>query len=115
MLYIPKCLSDIPEELSKDYTVAVNGEECFVHSCRVSAIPFNTAGIDFCMTALFVTICVEQWLNAKEHLPAIVGFAASVICLIIFGKDSFLIPSMLVISLLLICFKGKIGRESNDE
>ena len=42
MLYIPKCQSNIPEELSKDYTVTVNGEDCFVHSCRVSAIPFNT-------------------------------------------------------------------------
>lgn len=42
MLYIPKCLSNIPEELSEDYNVTVNGEECFVHSCRVSAIPFNT-------------------------------------------------------------------------
>ncbi len=42
MLYTPKCLSNIPEEKSNDYTVTINGEECFVHSCRVSAIPFNT-------------------------------------------------------------------------
>jgi len=63
-----------------------------------AAISFNTAGIDFCMTALFVTVVVEQWLSTKQHLPAIIGFAGSLICLIIFGADSFMIPSMIVIT-----------------
>ena len=62
-----------------------------------SAITFNTAGIDFAMTALFVTVFVEQWLTAKNHIPAVAGVAITVVCLIIFGSDLFLIPSMIMI------------------
>lgn len=52
-----------------------------------SAISFNTAGIDFAMTALFVTVFVEQWLSTKNHIPALTGLFASLICLSIFGQD----------------------------
>lgn len=66
-----------------------------------SAITFNTAGIDFAMTALFVTIFVEQWLTTKEHRPALIGIGASVICLLVFGQEAFLIPAMILITVLL--------------
>ncbi len=59
----------------------------------------NFAGVDFAMTALFITVFVEQWKDAKNHLPALIGVSASVLCLLLFGKDNFLIPSMLLISL----------------
>ncbi len=62
---------------------------------------FNTTGIDFALTALFITVFVEQWLSSKKHFSAIVGVLSSVACLIIFGKDSFLIPTMLIIALIL--------------
>ena len=70
-----------------------------------SAITFNTAGIDFAMTALFVTIFVEQWLTTKEHRPALIGIGASVICLLIFGQETFLIPAMILITILLTVFR----------
>lgn len=73
-----------------------------------SALPFDTTGIEFSMTALFVTVFVEQWITAKNHLPAIVGLASSVVCLIVFGKDSFLIPSMIAILLVLTLMKGRV-------
>ena len=73
-----------------------------------AVIPFNTEGIDFALTALFVTIFVEQWLSTKDHRPALVGVAASVICLVIFGADSFLIPTMIVITLLLTGLRKSI-------
>ena len=68
-------------------------------------IPFNVEGIDFALTALFVTIFVEQWLTAKSHVPALIGVISSVVCLVIFGADSFLIPAMIVIVALLILQK----------
>lgn len=64
-------------------------------------IPFSTEGIDFALTALFVTVFVEQWKSTKEHTPAIIGVGASVVCLIVFGAGDFLIPAMLLITLLL--------------
>ena len=66
-----------------------------------SASAFNTKGVDFAMTALFITVFVEQWKSTKKHLPAIVGVASSVICLLVFGAKDFLIPSMILITLCL--------------
>lgn len=64
-------------------------------------IPFNTEGIDFALTALFVTIFAEQWLTTKDHRPALIGLGVSAACLLIFGAGNFLIPAMIVITLLL--------------
>lgn len=71
-------------------------------------IPFNVEGIDFALTALFVTIFVEQWLTTKSHIPALIGVISSVACLLIFGADKFLIPAMIVIVALLVWQKSKL-------
>ena len=71
-------------------------------------IPFNVEGIDFALTALFVTIFVEQWLTTKNHLPALVGITSSIACLLVFGTDRFLIPTMIIIVALLILQKSKL-------
>lgn len=73
-----------------------------------AVIPFDTAGVEFSMTALFVTVFVEQWLSTKNHLPAVLGIVASVLCLIVFGKDSFLIPAMIIIFLALTFMRGRV-------
>lgn len=78
-----------------------------------SVLPVNLEGIDFVLTALFVSIFVEQWLSTKEHLPALIGVAATAVCLLIFGRDVFLIPSMLLIAFLLTILK-KTGKEKQD-
>ncbi len=63
-----------------------------------AALSFNSAGIDFAMTALFVVIFVEQWEKTKQHLPAVSGVVISVLCRLIFGASGFLIPSMIGIT-----------------
>ena len=75
---------------------------CTLGNLLGSLIKFNTAGIDFVMTALFVTLFVDQWLTTKEHRPALIGIGATVICLLIFGSGNFLIPSMAVIIVVLL-------------
>lgn len=80
-----------------------------------SLIKFNTAGIDFVMTALFVTIFIEQWMKTKQHLPAVIGVGAAVLCLFVFGKDNFLIPSMISILLILTLFRKQFEKTSNIE
>lgn len=74
-----------------------------------SLLPINCEGIDFVLTALFVTIFVDQWLSTKNHVPAIIGVISTLICLLIFGSDIFLIPSMVVIAVLLTVTQ-KTGR-----
>lgn len=68
-------------------------------------IPFNAKGIDFAMTALFLVIFTEQWLSSKNHFPAICGVVSSVVCLLIFGAENFILPAMIVIMLILLAYK----------
>lgn len=71
-------------------------------------LPFDYYGIDFSMTALFIVIVLSQWENSKDHLPVIFSFLISIICLILFGGDDFLIPSMIgIVSMLFIYRKGR--------
>lgn len=62
-----------------------------------SMVSFNTKGLDFVLTALFVVIFVGQWKAQKDHKPAIIGVLCSIICLAVFGQSNFIIPSMLAI------------------
>lgn len=75
-------------------------------------IPFDVTGIDFALTALFVTVFVEQWLSTKDHLPAIIGVVSAVVCLLIFGSENFLIPTMILITLAMMVLRR---REAHHE
>lgn len=77
-----------------------------------SMVSFNTQGIDFVMTALFVVIFMDQWEENKNHIPAIIGIIASFICLLIFGASNFILPSMMIILIALTIFKNPIERRS---
>lgn len=70
-----------------------------------SLILFSTDGMDFALTALFVTIFVDQWRCNHDKLPAVLGVLISLVCLLIFGSDYFLIPSMIAISAALILIR----------
>lgn len=54
----------------------------------------NTTGIDFSLTALFLTVFTGQWLETKDHTPALIGLGVSIVCRLLFGADSFLLPTM---------------------
>ena len=72
-----------------------------------AVLPFSTKGIEFSMTALFVAAFTEQWLTTKDHVPALTGLICTLLCLIVFGKDNFLIPAMLLITLVLTLLRGR--------
>lgn len=74
-------------------------------------VKFNSEGIDFALTALFVTVFLEQWLSSKKHFSAIVGVLVSVACLLLFGSDRFLIPTMLLIALVLSLYREEKAHE----
>lgn len=80
-----------------------------------SVINFNIKGIDFVMTAMFVVIFLEHWLGAKKKQPAIIGLLTAVACLVIFGKNSFLIPTMACIIILLTIFRKPIEGKGDLE
>lgn len=71
-------------------------------------ITFNTKGLDFALTALFVVIFISQWKSQKEHKPAIIGVISTFVCLLIFGQENFVILSMIAIIILLSLIRNKI-------
>lgn len=72
-----------------------------------AVLPFSTAGIEFSMTALFIASFTEQWLTSVDHSSAVTGLICTVLCLIICGPDNFLIPSMLLITLVLTLLRAR--------
>ena len=77
-------------------------------------LPIDFTGVSFVLTALFVTMFVEQWLSVKDHGPALIGVFCTVVCLLIFGSELFLIPSMVAIAGILI-LRQKTGRRTGNE
>lgn len=71
-------------------------------------LPFDSTGMDFAMTALFVVIFVEQWLSAKSHIPALLGVGISMVCLILLGPSRFVIPAMVGITLSLALLRRRL-------
>ena len=76
-----------------------------------SLVNFNSKGVDFALTALFLTVFLEQWRSTNKHIPAIIGVGVSVLCLLIFGGERFLIPTMLLIALLLCFYPEEVRHE----
>ena len=75
---------------------------------------FNTEGLDFVLTALFIVIFIDNWLNTKDNYSALCGLILPSICLLLFGKDNFLIPSMILIVLFLLLRKRTRKENTNE-
>ncbi|MDO5695485.1 MAG: AzlC family ABC transporter permease [Eubacteriales bacterium] len=113
-----RILPDIDE---KAFRLAVAGLNhlYWIGGCTIGAllgdrIPFDTTGIDFTMTALFIVIAVDQWQSVKRHLPAVIGFIVPLICLPIFGRAYFVAVSMVGIIVALFIFKPQIQKGGDD-
>ena len=78
-------------------------------------IHFNTEGIEFVMTALFVVMLVNQWEEHKDHRPALIGLVCPVICLIIFGGDNFMIPSMILMTVSFLIGRKYMDMEAEEK
>lgn len=117
------CGMKIPEELDRKkvfFTVAVLDQSYWVIGCTLggimgSLIGFDTTGIDFAMTALFVVIFIEQWYSYQSHLPALVGIVCGVASLVIFGAGAFILPALIASVCLLLVFKNSIKQGENQE
>ena len=77
-------------------------------------LPFSMQGIEFSMTALFIASFTEQWITSKNHIPALTGLLCTLLSLLVFGPEQFLIPAMLLITVLLTVFRGKLDKGGSE-
>ena len=102
------CTAKVPDGVDRGtfYLIVTMLNQCYwvtgaiTGSLLGNILTFNTEGLDFVMTALFTVMLVNQWEEKKDHRPAIAGIAASLLCLLVFGSDIFLIPTMAAIVLI---------------
>lgn len=80
-----------------------------------SMLPFDTTGIDFAITALFVVILLEQMKEATSKLPVGVALACGFVCLWLFGASSFILPSLLLIAACLLLLRNKLEDANTEE
>ena len=111
--YAVDCTLELPRKEKEDtmFGVALLSH-CYWMAATVAGavlgqlIPFELEGIDFCMTALFVIIFMDQWKKASSHIPALAGLTCGIVCLLIFGQSSFILPALLLVSGILF-FAGR--------
>ena len=116
------CTAEIPEDVDRGrfyFFVTLLNQIYWVLGATAGGlvgglIRFNTEGLDFVMTAMFVVIFLEQWRKEKRHDSAAVGMAASVVCLAIFGADNFLIPTMVCILAVLTALRRPLEQKEAD-
>lgn len=113
--------ADIPEDVDKSwfmFFVTLLNQFYWVASATTggiigSLLKINTDGISFVMTAMFVVIFMDQWLKEDNHISSLIGLGVSLICLLIFEADSFMIPTMITIVVLLTVLRHRLEKEAN--
>ena len=84
---------------------------CVLGSLIGTLITIDMTGVDFALTALFVTILLDQLKDAVSRLPAVVAMFSSIICLLIFGPDNFILPSLIITVAALTVLRHTIATE----
>lgn len=112
--YAVNCTLDLPKKEKEDtmFLVALFSRCYWIVGSVLGGIlgqiiPFDLTGLDFCMTALFLIIFIDQWEKAEKHTPALTGLGIGVICLLIFGENRFMLLALLIVSALLLLFQRK--------
>jgi len=109
---------DVPKDIDKGlfmFFVTILNQIYWVAGATIggifgSFIPFDTKGLEFVMTALFVVIFLENWLKEKDHSASVIGLFISFICLMIFKGTNFIIPSMIIILSILTLLRGRLQK-----
>ena len=113
------CSTNIPKDIDKGwfmfFVTLLNHIYWFTGSTLGgilgSLVHFNTKGLDFVMTAMFTVIFTQQWLSEKNHFSSVLGVLVSLLCLVIFGRDHFIVFSMIII-LLALSFSKNLQRRN---
>ena len=113
------CSADIPEDVDRGwfyFWVTLLNQFYWSAAATTggivgSLLKIDTSGISFVMTAMFVVIFLEQWLKEKEHSASLIGLAVSVLCLVVFGPDSFMVPTMVLIVGLLALLRKPLEKK----
>ena len=121
--YSLHCSHNFPDDIDEKWAYVVTASMAWLYWVILSIagaligtlIPFDTTGIDFALTALFIVILIEQMKGADNRLPAFLAFASSIVCLFFFGPSNFILPSLLITVALLTILRARIEPEKPEK
>lgn len=121
--YSLHCSHNFPDDINEKWAYVVTASMAWLYWVVLSIagaligtlIPFDTTGIDFALTALFIVILIEQMKGADNRLPAFLAFASSIVCLFFFGPSNFILPSLLITVALLTILRARIEPEKPEK
>lgn len=87
---------------------------CVIGSTVGALITFDTTGVDFAMTALFVVLAVDQWKSSAKHAPALTGLCCGFAALLAFGPEYFLIPALIAIAAVLLAMRRRLETPAQE-
>ena len=113
------CTTDVPDDVDEEkflLSITLLNQLYWVigtilGSVIAGTLPFSSEGVEFAMTALFIVMFVELWCHRNNRLPELIGICASMVCLLVFGADNFVLPTMLLIIAVIMLGKKRIGKE----
>lgn len=116
------CTTKIPKDVDEEkflLAIVLMDHFYWILGSAIGAIagtllPISSEGIEFAMTALFVVIFIEQWMEKKNRIPEIIGIVVAFISLQVFGADSFVLPAMLCIMLVLFAGRKKLEKGEDE-
>lgn len=117
------CTTKIPDDVDEEkflFILSLMNQSYWIIGSAIGGLagallPFPSEGIDFAMTALFVVIFVEQWMDSRNRIPELVGVLSAFICLQIFGAGKFVLPSMILIILILFVSRKRLEGSVNEQ
>lgn len=112
-------ITKVPPDVDEDkflFAIAALDQSYWILGSGLGALlgnvlPIDTTGIDFAMTALFVVIMVEQWMEKRNRPSVVIGLLCGLVCLLVFGAENFILPTMIAIMMILL--SGKRVLEKN--
>lgn len=118
LFFATKVPPDVEEEKFL-FAIALLDQSYWIIGSGIGALlgnilPFDTTGIDFAMTALFVVIMVEQWMEEKNRQGVVIGLLCGLLCRILFGAENFILPTMICIMVILIAGRSRLDRETQS-
>ena len=113
------CTTDVPDDVDEEkflLSITLLNQLYWVigtilGSVIAGTLPFSSEGVEFAMTALFIVMFVELWCHRNNRLPELIGICASMVCLLVFGADNFVLPTMLLIIAVIMLGKKRIEKE----
>ena len=109
LFFVTKVPKDVKEEQFL-FAIAVLDQSYWIIGSGIGALlgnvlPFSAEGLDFAMTALFVVIMVEQWMEKQNRPSVVIGLVCGLVCRLVFGADNFILPTMICVMVILLSCK----------